>query len=77
MCGTLPIPWQIGLPQDQVHIRCPGGLSGTCILPLSALILWHGGTSHAVLLTSGEFQEPTGGIHQRRVPDPPVSLILE
>ena len=75
MCGTLPIPRQIGLPQDQVHIHCPSSLGGTCILPLSALILQCGGTSHAILPTSGEFQDPTRGIHPGRVPDPPASLI--
>ena len=36
MCNILPLPWQIGLPQDQVHICHPGSLGGTCILPLSA-----------------------------------------
>ena len=76
-CSSLPIPWQIGLPQDQVNICCPGGLGRTCILPLSTLIPWHGGTSCAVLLTGGEFQDPTRGIHPRRVPDPPATLIHE
>ena len=74
-CSSLPIPWQIGPPQDQFHICCHSSLGGTCILPLSTLILQCVGTSHAVLVTGGEFQYPTGGIHPRRVPDPPASLI--
>ena len=60
MCNTLRIPWQIGPPQDQVHICCPGGLSGRCILPLSTLVPQHGGTSCAVLPPGGEFKDPTG-----------------
>ena len=33
MFGSPPVPWQIGLPQDQVHICCIGGLGRTCIPP--------------------------------------------
>ena len=68
--GSLPAPWQIGPPQDQVHICCPSSLGRTCILPPSALALQHGGTSCAILPTSGEFQDPTGGTHPGRGPDP-------
>ena len=74
MFSSLPVPWQIGLPQDQVHIHCPGGLGGTCILPLSALAPQCGGTSHVILLTGGEFLDPTGGTHPGRAPDPLISL---
>ena len=74
-CGTLPIPWQIGLPQDQVHICYPSSLSKTCIPPPSTFIPQHVGTSCAVLLTSWGFQGPTGGIDPRRVPDLPASPI--
>ena len=76
MFRSLLVPWQIGLPWDQVHIHCPGGLGGTCILPLSALTLQCGGTSHVILLTSGEFQDPTRGTHPGRVPNPPFVLTL-
>ena len=76
MFGNLLVPWQIGLPQVQVQVQVHflGSLSGTCIIPLSALTLWHGGTSHVVLLTSGEFPDPTGGTHPGRVPSPPSVL---
>ena len=74
MFSSLPVPWQIGPPQDQVHICCPGGLSRTCILPLSSLTLQCGGTSRAILPTGGEFQDPTGGTHPGRAPDPLISL---
>ena len=77
MFGSLPLPWQIGLPQDQVHICCPSSLGRTCILPLSALALQHGGTSCAILLTGEEFQDPTGGTHPGRAPDLPIFLTLE
>ena len=68
MCGILPIPWQIGPPQDQVHSHHPSSLSITYILPPSAPIWQHVGTSHATPLTGGGFQAPTGGIHPRKVP---------
>ena len=77
MFGSLLVPWQIGLPQDQVYICCPGGLGRTCILPLSALTPQCGGTSHVILPTSGEFQDPTGGIHPGRAPNPPFFPTLE
>ena len=73
MFGSLPVPWQIGLPPNQVHICCPSGLGRTCILPLSTLALQHGGTSLAILLTSGEFQDPTRGTHPGRALDPLIS----
>ena len=87
-CGTCPsspsqtfssllAPWQIGLAQDQVHVCCPSGLGRTCILPLSAFTLQCGGTSHAILPTSGEFQEPTGGTHPGRAPDTLIFPTLE
>ena len=75
--SNLPAPWQIGPPQDQVHIHYPGSLSGTCIPPLSALTLQHGGTSHAILPTGGEFQDPTRGTHPGRAPDPLVFPTLK
>ena len=62
-CGTLPIPWQISPPQDQVPICHPSSLGGTYVLPPSTLIWWHVGTSHAIPPTSEGFQAPTGGIH--------------
>ena len=74
MFSNLLVPWQIGLPWDQVQVHCPGGLSGTCIPPPSALTLWHGGTSHVALLTGGEFPGPTRGTHPGRVPNPPSVL---
>ena len=72
--GSPPAPWQIGLPQDWVHICCPSGLSGTNILPPSALTLQHGGTSHVILPTGGEFQDPTRGTHPGTAPNPLISL---
>ena len=48
----------------------------TCILPLSALTLQHGGTSCVIPLTGGEFQDPTRGTHPGRVPNPSFILIL-
>ena len=75
--SSLLVPWQIGPPQDQVHICCPGGLSRTCILPLSALAPWCGGTSCVILPTSGEFQNPTGGTHPGRAPNPPFFPTLK
>ena len=77
MFGSLLVPWWIGLPLDQVHICCPSGLGRTCILPLSTLTWWHGGTSRVILPTGGEFQDPTGGSHPGRVPSPPFFLTFE
>ena len=73
---NLLVPWWIGLPWDQVQVYCLSGLGGTCILPLSALALQHGGTCCVILPTGGEFQDPTRGTHPRRVPNPPLVLIL-
>ena len=73
MFGNLLVPWQIGPPWDQVQVHC---LSRTCILPPSALTLQHGGTSRVILLNGGEFQDPTGGTHPGRVPNPPFILTL-
>ena len=63
MFGSLLVPWQIGLPWDQVWVHCLGGLGRTCVLPLSALTLQQGGTFHVAPLTGGDFPDPTGGIH--------------
>ena len=68
--SSLSAPWQIGLPLDQVHICCPSGLSGTYVPPPSTLTLWCGGTSHVILPTGGEFQDPTRGTHPGRAPNP-------
>ena len=47
MFGTLPTPWQIDPPWDQVLGCGFGNLRGTYVLPLSALVLQHEGTFHA------------------------------
>ena len=73
MFGSPPAPWQISLPQDWVHIPCPSGLSRTYVLLPSALTLQCGGTSCVILPTGGEFQDPTGGTHSGRTPNPLVS----
>ena len=67
MFGNPLVPWQIGLPQVQVWVHCPGILGGTCALPLSALTLWHEGTFHVAPLTSGEFPDPPGVLIQKEL----------
>ena len=47
MFSTLLTPWQIDPPWDWVLGCGFGDLGGTYILPLSALILQHEGTSRA------------------------------
>ena len=74
MFGNSLVPWQIGLPQVQVQVHCPGSLSRACILSLSALTLQCGGTFHVAPLTSGEFSDPTWGTHPGRALSPPSVL---
>ena len=68
------VPWQIGPPWVQVWVHCPGGLGGTCILPLSTLALWHEGTFHVAPPTGGEFPVLTWGTHPERALSPPSVL---
>ena len=67
MFSSLLVPWQIGLPWDQVQVHCLGGLSGTCILPLSALALQHGATFCVAPLTGGGSQTPPGVLIQKEL----------
>ena len=76
MFGTPPAPWQTGLLQVLVQAHCPSGLSGTYVLPPSALALWCEGTFHATRLTSGESQDPTWGTCPGKAQSPPLPLTL-
>jgi len=74
MCTSLfSVPWEKGAHECKLHVRCPWGYNGRCVLPTDAFFHFIFAACHAlyvseaVHLSEGFFQKWLGAFNQGRI----------